>query len=155
MNKKTLTASALAAALVLGAAFAGQTYAHGGDDDDDDRRGGYGMMGHMGGGMMGSHHGRDYDHGYGHGYGMMGFGGGYRGDCPFADKASFSKDVTVESVTKFLEQRLTHMGNDRLKVGEVKATDDKTIVGEIVTKDGSLVMKMQFDRATGRHVPIK
>ncbi|MBC8337518.1 MAG: hypothetical protein H8E39_02390 [Alphaproteobacteria bacterium] len=153
MNKKTLTATALAAALVLGAAFAGQTYAHGWDDDDDyrGRYGHHGMMrGQMGGpGMMGG------GGGYGMGRGMMGYGGGYGGDCPFANKAAFAPNVTTDTVTKFLELRLTHMGNDRLKVGEVKEVDDKTITGEIVTKDGSLVMKMQFDRATGRHVPIK
>ncbi|MBT7942135.1 MAG: hypothetical protein HN719_02145, partial [Alphaproteobacteria bacterium] len=131
----------LAVALVVGAGIAGQTYAHGSDDDDDDRRGRYGMMGHMGGGMMGG--------------GMMGHDDDHKGDCPFATKASLSQDVTVESVTKFLEQRLGHMGNDRLKVGEVTATDDKTITAEIVTQDDSLVMKMQFDRKTGRHFPVK
>jgi len=152
MKYKVLTATALAAALVLGAGMAGQSYAHGWDDDDGPR-GRYGMMGPMGGGMMG---GQGYGHGYGGGYGMMhGPGSGYQGDCPFAGKASFAKEVTTETVTKFLEQRLTHMGNERLKVGEVKETDDKTITAEIVTKDGSLVQKLQFDRATGRHFPVR
>lgn len=157
MKKKTLLATTLAAALVLGAGIAGQTYAHGsGDDDDRGYRGGYGMMGHAGGmmgGRRGGHHGHDDDHGYG--YGMMGPGGGYKGDCPFAGKAAFTPNVTTETVTKFLEQRLDHMGNDRLEVGEVKELDDKTITGEIVTKDGSLVMKMQFDKTTGRHFPVR
>ncbi|MGH6662433.1 MAG: hypothetical protein ACREB6_12910, partial [Rhodospirillales bacterium] len=62
--------------------------------------------------------------------------------------------VTVDSVTKFIESRLAHMGNERLKLGKVEATDDKTITGEIVTKDGSLVHKFAFDKATGWHRPV-
>ena len=58
-------------------------------------------------------------------------------------------------MTKFLETRLAHWGNDRLKLGKVEATDDKTITGEIVTKDGSLVQKFAFDKTTGRHQPVK
>ncbi len=146
MKYKTLTATAVAATLILGAAIAGQSYAHGLGDDDDDRRGGrYGMMGHMGGAMMGGKH----------GYGMKGLGFAGRGDSACGQKAAFAPDVTVDSVTKFLEQRLSHMNNDRLKVGEVTATDDKTITAEIVTQDDSLVQKLQFDTTTGRHSPIK
>ncbi|NQV84562.1 MAG: hypothetical protein HQ494_12150 [Rhodospirillales bacterium] len=155
MTYKALKTTALVAALALGAAYiATPAIAHGpggqgtmGGSGQQGTMGGYGgMMGHMGGGMMGGQ-------GYGMGAGMMGSGG--QGDCPFATNASLSQDVTVESVTKFLEQRLTHMGNDRLKVGEVKATDDKTIVAEIVTQDGSLVQKMQFDIKTGQHTPVR
>ncbi len=83
------------------------------------------------------------------GTGMMGHMGsaGPQG-CPY-HQAAFTKELTIESVTEFLERRLAHMGNDRLKVGEVKVKDDKTIVGEIVTVDNSLVRRIEFDRKTG------
>lgn len=151
MKYKALTATAVAAALILGAGMAGQTYAHGWDDDDDDRRGRYGMMKHKGAGMMG---GIGWGAG-GKGAGMQGLGFGNQGDCPFGQNAAFAPDVTVDSVKKFLDQRLDRMNNDRLKVGEVKKTGDDTIVAEIVTKDGSLVQKLQFDTETGRPTPIK
>jgi len=158
MRNKALKATALVAALALGTAFfAAPTFAHGpgGPGGQGGQGGGWaggGMMGHMGGpGMMGGG-------AQGMGPGMMGGYGqgmGNQGDCAFAQQSAFSKDVTVESVTKFLQQRLTYMGNDRLKVGEVKNQDDKTIIAEIVTQDGSLVQKMQFDRVTGRHFPVR
>ncbi|MDA0305367.1 MAG: hypothetical protein O3B76_03665 [Proteobacteria bacterium] len=155
MRNKALKATALVAALALGTAFiAAPTFAHGpgGQGGQGGGWAGGGMMGHMGqmggSGMMGG--------GYGHGMmGGYGPGMGNQGDCPSAQKAAFGNDLTVESVTKFLQQRLTHMGNDRLKVGEVKNQDDKTIIAEIVTQDGSLVQKMQFDRDTGRHFPVR
>ncbi len=150
MRNKALKATALVAALALGTAFiAAPTFAHGpGGQGGQGGWAGGGMMGHMGGGMMG-----------GHGSGMMGgggfMGGGYNGDCPLGQKAALGPDLTTESVTKFLKQRLSHINNNHLKVNKVTQTDDKTIVGEIVTKDGSLVTKMQFDRATGRHFPVR
>ncbi len=148
MKYKALKTTALVAALALGAVYvAGPAIAHGSGGQGTGV--GTGMMGGMGGGMMGGMGGGMM------GGGMMGAGYGGHGDCPSAQKAAFGQDVTVESVTKFLEQRLSHMGNDRLKVGEIKATDDKTIVAEIVTQDGSLVQKLQFDRETGRHFPIR
>ncbi|MDA1089578.1 MAG: hypothetical protein O3A85_04605 [Proteobacteria bacterium] len=159
MKYKALKTTALVAALALGAAYvAAPAMAHGpeGQGTTGGYTGGYGMMGHMGGGMMGGQGmGAGMMGGQGMGAGMMGQGFAANGDCPFAQKASLGQDVTVDSVTKFLEQRLSHMGNDRLKVGEVKVTDDKTITAEIVTKDNSLVQKMQFDRTTGRHTPIR
>jgi hypothetical protein len=99
---------------------------------------GQGMMGQ---GMMGQ----------GMGPGQQAYG---QGNCPGLVSAQ-GQEVTVDSVTKFLEAGLAHMGNDRLKLGKVEASDDKTITGEIVTKDGSLVQKFAFDKATGRHQPVK
>ena len=108
--------------------------------------------GHMGTGMMGgSGHGMQ---GSMMGSGMMGSGPGVQGDCP-GQTAALKEDLTVDGVTKLLEQRLSHMGNDRLKVGEVKAKDDDTITAEIVTVDGSLVRKLEFDRDTGRSQPVR
>jgi len=140
MNRKTLILTAAAAAVVLGAAAFVPAYAHGPGY-------GMGMMGQgMGPGMMG--------HGQGMGPGMMGQGMGPGqqaygpGNCPYATTQQ-GAEVTVDSVTKFLEARIGHWGGDRLQVGKVEATDDKTITGEIVTKDGSLVQKFAFDKQTG------
>ena len=162
MKQKTLKTLTLAAALALGGAFLaiGPAVAHG--PGEQGSHGGYGMRGHMGHmGHMGSgmgHMGSGMGHmgsGRGHmGSGMTGHGAGGHGDCPY-NKVAFNKELTVESVTKFLEQRLSHMGNDRLKVGEVKAKDDDTIIAEIVTVDDSLVQRIEFDRRTGGHRQVR
>ena len=64
-------------------------------------------------------------------------------------------DLSADDVRKIIEGRMAWHGNDRLKVGKVKTVDDNTIVAEIVTVDDSLVMKMEFDRKTGAHHPVK
>ncbi|MBI2586416.1 MAG: hypothetical protein HYW28_11205 [Rhodospirillales bacterium] len=146
MKRTTLILTAAAAALVIGAAAFLPAYAQGP---------GYGMgMGH---GMMGQGMGQGMGPGMmgqGMGPGMMGQGSGPGqqafgpGNCPGLAAAQ-GQEPTVDSVTKFLEGRLAHWGNERLKLGKVEATDDKTITGEIVTKDGSLVQKFAFDKTTG------
>ena len=146
MKRKALMATAVAAALALGTALtAGPVLAHGPGEGYGMHGAhmGSGMMGHMGSGMMGHM-----------GSGMMGYGAGAQWGCPHA-KVSFDKELTVDDVTKFLEQRLDKMGNERLKVGEVKVKDDHTIIADIVTVDDSLVQRLEFDRDTGRHQPIK
>jgi len=105
---------------------------------------GSGMRGQMGPGMMGSM-----------GPGMMGYGPGAQGDCPYAKVAYTDKKMTTADVTKFLEDRISHMGNKRLKVGEVTTKDDGAIIADIVTVDDSLVQRLEFDPKTGRHHPIK
>lgn len=166
MKRKTLILSAAVAAIALGAAAFLPAYAHGPGYGRGGGAPGYGMMAPgygMGPGTMGQGYGPGMmGHGYGpgmmgHGHGMgpgmmgPGYGPGQHaygpGNCPFA--ATQGQEVTVDSVTEFLEARLDHMGNDRLKVGTVEETDDKTITAEIVTKDGSLVQKFAFDKATG------
>ncbi len=154
MKQKTLKTVTLAAALALGGAFLaiGPAAAHGSGEQGS--HGGYGMRGHMGHMSSGMGHSGQMGSGMGHsgrmGSGMTGYGAGGHGGCPY-NKVAFDKELTVESVTKFLEQRLSHMGNDRLKVGGVKAKDDNTIVAEIVTVDDSLVQRIEFDRRTGGH----
>ena len=144
MKRKTLILTAAAAAIALGAAAFAPAYARGP---------GQGMGHGMGPGMMGQ------GMGQGMGPGMMGQGSGPGqqtfgpGNCPGLAAAQ-GQETTVDSVTKFLESRLAHWGNERLKLGKVEATDDKTITGEIVTKDGSLVHKFAFDKATGWHRPV-
>lgn len=150
MKRKTLILTAAVAAIAIGAAAFLPAYAHG------PGYGGWGGGPRYGMGMMGPGMGQGMGHGMmgqGHGPGMMdhGFGPGQQaygpGGCPFA--AEQGREVTVDTVTKFLEARLDHWGNDRLKVGAVEESDHKTITAEIVTKDGSLVQKFAFDKSTG------
>ena len=132
MPRKLLTTAAVGAALMLGTAlFAGPSFAHGSGGPM-----GTGMMGHMGTGMMGH----------------MGSAGPQ--GCPY-HQAAFTKELTIESVTKYLERRLDQRGNDRLKVGEVKVKDDNTIIAEIVTVDDSLVQRIEFDRKTGQRRQVR
>jgi len=96
-------------------------------------------------------------HGYGQGGAMM---GGYpmmrgKGCCNYGQMQTLDKPLTTDDVRANLEQKLKWRGNDRLKVGTVADKDDKTIIAEIVTVDDSLVRKVEIDKATGRHTPVK
>lgn len=105
-----------------------------------------GMMRHS---MMGHH--------------MMDQGGGMMSGMMMGDGMGGSQLVmrpapqalTVADVTYNLEQVLAMRGNARLKVGSVAEKDDATIVGDIVTTEGSLVERYEVDRRTGiaRMVP--
>ncbi len=90
---------------------------------------GQGMMGQMGQGMMGQQ-----------GQGMPGLG---------IVNGTANIELTPERVKTILEGRLAWMGNPNIKVGEVKVKDEKTITAEIVTKDNSLVKRLEFDRNIG------
>lgn len=57
--------------------------------------------------------------------------------------------LSVDDVRYTLDRRLERNGNKRLKLGEVKAADDDTIVADIVTVDGSLVDRLEVDRHSG------
>ena len=117
----------------------------------------------QGQGMQGNMQGQGYMHGQGggnmQGQGMQGnmqghgFGPGADGDCQY--NQTLDKPLTVDDVRANLEQNLERKGNDRLKVGKVEDKDDKTITAEIVTVDDSLVRRIEIDKATGRHTPIK
>ena len=61
---------------------------------------------------------------------------------------------TEKSVRLMLEYRLMVSGNPRLAVGEVKE-EDKRIIANVVTIDGSLVEKYSIDKKTGIWVPIR
>jgi hypothetical protein len=122
---------------------------------------GPGMMGHgmMGQGMMGS--------------GMMGSGmmpGMMSGmmhqgmhDGPMGGPAGAQGFVMhpapvqlgVADVTYNLERLLEARGNPHLKLGKVEEKDATTIIGEIVTTDGSLAERYEIDRRSGlaRMVP--
>ena len=70
-----------------------------------------------------------------HGPAMMGHGAG--------------QDLSADDVRKMLERHLVWLGNERLKLGEVKQKDDDTIVADIVTLDDSLVRRLEFNRHGG------
>ena len=57
--------------------------------------------------------------------------------------------LSTADVRGFLERHLATLGNHRLKVGNVEATDEDTITAEIVTVDDSLVERFEVDRHTG------
>jgi hypothetical protein len=79
------------------------------------------------------------DPGYGMGPGMM----------DPAEPGGMDRDLSADDVRKRLEAQLAWRGNPRLKLGEVTETDDDSIIAEIVTKDGSLVQKLEIDRHSG------
>ena len=104
------------------------------------------------GSQMGFHMG-----GQGHRGSQMGShmgGQGHMGSYMHGNPA-VALDLDVDDVRNIIEGRLAMHGNDRLKVGKVTVVDDDTIAAEIVTVDDSLVFKLQFDRNTGAHHPVK
>jgi len=60
-----------------------------------------------------------------------------------------AQDLTVDAVKHMMEHRLSWNGNPNLKVGKVTEKDDDTIGVEIVTKEDSLVQKIEVNRHTG------
>lgn len=99
------------------------------------------------------------------GQGMM--GQGYQGQMPMmrhgmmgqmpmmggyghGQMEPLRRDLTADEVKHMMEHRVAWAGNPNLKVGEVTEKDDDTIEVEIVTKNGSLVQKIEIDRHTGR-----
>jgi len=160
------TAIALAAATLIGLAATGAAVAHGTGSPGGQGAGpqGQGMGPGMGQGMM--------QGGQGTGMGMM---GGYKGGHMGGPKGDIGmmggghmqgammghmlfgggtqKEMTPDRVTAIVTGMLAMHGPDTLKVGKVEATDD-AITAEIVTKDGSLVQKIEFDKKTGAHHPV-
>ena len=92
-----------------------------------------GMMGMMNPGMMGM---------MGRGYGMN-------------PMARSGEDYSADDVRGWLETMLKWHGNARLKIGEVKESDDDTILADIVTQDGSLVQRYKNDRHNGWMQPAE
>ena len=143
--RKTTFASAIVAAAVIGFVVAGYAQPYGGGPGWM-MGGGYGpgwMMNGYGPGMMGG--------GYGPG-GMMGgpgWGGGYGPGWMHGYGPGYGRELnlTADDVKNYLEQMIQ---NPRLKVGEVKQTDDNTITATIVTKDKeAIVQKFAVNRHTG------
>ena len=82
-------------------------------------------------GMM--HKGQGMHHGWG------------RGDCP-RGKTKQMDPLNKEDAKTLMKNYIA--ANPNLKIGEVTEKDD-VYVGEIVTKDGSLVEKLVVDKSTG------
>ncbi len=102
-----------------------------------------GMMGTetMGQGMMG--------------YGMMGQEQNMFEECEemmewvTVRKPQAGKALTQEDAVSIVEDYLKEINNPNLKVGEVERTADEDYLVEIVTKDGSLVDKLEVNRLSG------
>ena len=87
----------------------------------------------------------------GYGSGMMyGYPGGY-GPGMMWGRGNGSNDLnlSVSDVRANFERMLWFHGNQHVKIGDVVAKDDNTIVVTIVTKEGSLVQQMFVDRHSG------
>lgn len=95
----------------------------------------YGYPGGYGPGMM------TWGGGYGPGM-MWGGGRGYRG-------GSENLNLTVSDVRAHFERMLSFQRNPHVKLGDVVAKDDNTIVVSIVTTNGSLVQQYAVDRHSG------
>jgi len=148
--KRSLIALATVATLGLTALGATVTLA---DSADGPARPGWGpgMMGGNGpgAGVMGMMMGG------GMGPAMMG-AAGTDVPCPGLTAANANAEpLSIDDARKAVEQRLTWMGNDRLKVGKVEAKGDSTYTAEIVTVDNSLVHTLEIDRKTGFMRPVR
>lgn len=66
-----------------------------------------------------------------------------------------ARELSVADVRTQLEQWVLLYGNPRLKVGSVIEKNDKTISGEIVTLDNSVVQRVEVDRETGWMRPVQ
>jgi len=94
----------------------------------------------------------------GMGYGMM--GGGQRHGMmmghasPHYQGQAVDRNLSADDVRKILEGHFAWMGHKRLQVGDIKKQDNGTLLADINTVDGSLVMRMEVDPKTGarRHV---
>ena len=148
MKRSLIATAAVAAVLGAVALTAVSTDAHG------PRWGmSYGGAGY-GGGPCWMNPGVGYDPGGGYGRGMMGYGPGMGGYSSMWGGQVLAKELTVDDVKAFFEQRMTWHGNPNVKLGGVTEKDKNTIVAEIVTEDGSLIRRIEVDRKTGRHTPV-
>ena len=56
---------------------------------------------------------------------------------------------------EWLQQRLDWYGNPNLKLGKVEEKDAGSIIAEILTKDDSLVERLEVDRRSGWTRPLR
>ncbi|MFP4532986.1 MAG: hypothetical protein ACLFNS_09915 [Desulfobacterales bacterium] len=91
----------------------------------------------MGQGMMGDRQMKPRGRGMNHGWS--------RGECP-RGKSKQMAPIKKEEAKTLMNNYVA--GNPNLKIGEVTEEDD-SYVGEIVTKDGSLVETLVVDKKTG------
>lgn len=67
----------------------------------------------------------------------------------FGSRVVPKMNLSVDDVRSYLTARLDHLGNKRLKLGNVKINNG-AITADIVTADNSLVERMSVDRSTGK-----
>lgn len=141
---RTTKLTGLVLAGVLAVSAAASAFAH----NPGGPGAGQGQMPMMGGqGMMGQGH---------HGQMPMMSGRGMMGHMPMmggyghGQMEPLRRDLTTDEVKHMMEHRVAWAGNPNLKVGKTTEKDADTIQVEIVTKDGSLVQRIEVDRHTGR-----
>lgn len=89
------------------------------------------------------------------GYGMMGQEQNMFEECEemmewvTGGKPQAGEALTQEDAASIVEDYLEEINNPNLKVGEVERTADEDYLVEIVTKDGSLVDKLEVNRLSG------
>jgi hypothetical protein len=136
--RKEMKLAGLALATVLTVSVVKPAIAHGPESQGS----GLGQMPGMGQGMMGQGH-------------MPMMGQGMMGQMPMMGGSGYGqmqplrRDLTTDEVKHMMEHRVDWAGNPNLKVGRITEKGTDTIVTEIVTKDGSLVRKIEVDRHTG------
>lgn len=132
MTSTTSHHRTVAAALALMLAAGTPAFAHGT---------GASQQGHAGGGTMGP----------GMMMGPMMGQPGTMGPCPgIRQGGQADRDLSADDVRAWLERWLATQGNPRLAVGSVEEKDENTIVADIVTKEGGvLVDRFEIDRHTG------
>jgi hypothetical protein len=96
--------------------------------------------------MRGSGWGGSYAPGWMHGWMRGGYGPGWM-HGGYGQVSGRDLNLTAEDVKGYIEQTIR---NPRLKVGDVKQTDDNSITADIVTKDKEgLVQRFVINRHTG------
>jgi hypothetical protein len=64
--------------------------------------------------------------------------------------SEIDKHLSVDQVRDIVEGRIASMGNTNLKVGKTTATENNSVLVDIVTKDDSLVQTVEISTRTGR-----
>jgi hypothetical protein len=98
-------------------------------------------------------------HGYGPGPGMMGqgmvpgigqgFGPGMTGQELHPFRRGATMELSTDDVRRFLERHISAHGLMHLQVGDVTQTDEDTITADVVTREGSLALRLEIDAYTG------
>jgi hypothetical protein len=66
----------------------------------------------------------------------------------FGSRIVLTTNLSEGDVRGYLTAQLDHLGNKRLKIGDIKVDGD-SITADIVTTDNSLVQRMKVHRSTG------
>jgi hypothetical protein len=126
------------------------------------------MMGQMGPGMVGPGMGQSYGPGpmgpgMGPGmmcHGMMGpgmgqsygpgpMGQGMMGQGMQRFRVVPMTHLSTDDVRQFLQRHISAHGLTHPQVGDVTQTDDETITADVVTREGSLALRLEIDAYTG------